>query len=164
MTVNLGKAGEYFFDGIFDCIHEIATALALSRMTDSAYRVETTSRLAQWRIDNLASCTYRKSDPFKIGKWNWYLSIYCLCFFNVKFWFWWQIEFDWRNWLSILCLLCFCLCLIMLIGKIRFLLFFFWIRFWNGVWGFCLVWWSSFDFDGKWRTVKFRFVWCWCSN
>ncbi|KAI4307813.1 hypothetical protein L6164_030954 [Bauhinia variegata] len=44
-------------------------------MNDSAYRVETTSRLAQWRIENLASCTYRKSDPFKIGKWNWHLSI-----------------------------------------------------------------------------------------
>ncbi|KAK4484740.1 hypothetical protein RD792_007333 [Penstemon davidsonii] len=44
-------------------------------MTDSAYRVETTSRLAQWRIENLASCTYRKSDPFKIGKWNWHLSV-----------------------------------------------------------------------------------------
>ncbi|XP_076926296.1 BTB/POZ domain-containing protein At1g55760-like [Bidens hawaiensis] len=44
-------------------------------MTDNAYRVDTTSRLAQWRIDNLASCTYRKSDPFKIGKWNWRLVI-----------------------------------------------------------------------------------------
>uniref|UniRef100_A0A5B6ZGK7 BTB domain-containing protein n=1 Tax=Davidia involucrata TaxID=16924 RepID=A0A5B6ZGK7_DAVIN len=44
-------------------------------MSDSAYRVETTSRLAQWRIDNLASCTYRKSDPFKIGKWNWHLTL-----------------------------------------------------------------------------------------
>ncbi|KAJ6776765.1 hypothetical protein OIU74_000869 [Salix koriyanagi] len=45
-------------------------------MTDSsAYKVETTSRLAQWRIDNLASCTYRKSDPFKIGRWNWHLSV-----------------------------------------------------------------------------------------
>ncbi|XP_010252868.1 PREDICTED: BTB/POZ domain-containing protein At1g55760-like [Nelumbo nucifera] len=44
-------------------------------MSDSAYRVETTSRLAQWRIDNLASCTYRKSDPFKIGNWNWHLSV-----------------------------------------------------------------------------------------
>ncbi|KAJ8765128.1 hypothetical protein K2173_010616 [Erythroxylum novogranatense] len=45
-------------------------------MTDSsAYRVETTSRLAQWRIENLASCTYRKSDPFKIGNWNWHLSV-----------------------------------------------------------------------------------------
>ncbi|KAM7499046.1 hypothetical protein LguiA_023460 [Lonicera macranthoides] len=44
-------------------------------MSDSAYRVETTSRLAQWRIDNLASCTYRKSDPFKIGKWNWHLAV-----------------------------------------------------------------------------------------
>ena len=68
--VNLGKPGE-FLDGLFDCIHEIAAALAFFRMSDSAYRVETTSRLAQWRIDNLASCTYRKSDPFKIGKWNW---------------------------------------------------------------------------------------------
>ncbi|KAK6947139.1 BTB/POZ domain [Dillenia turbinata] len=44
-------------------------------MSDSVYRVETTSRLAQWRIENLASCTYRKSDPFKIGKWNWHLSV-----------------------------------------------------------------------------------------
>ena len=59
-------------EGIFDCIHEITVALAFSgRMSDSAYRVETTSRLAQWRIDNPASCTYRKSDPFRIGKWNW---------------------------------------------------------------------------------------------
>ncbi|KAK4767777.1 hypothetical protein SAY87_002918 [Trapa incisa] len=45
-------------------------------MSDSAaYKVETTSRLAQWRIENLASCTYRKSNPFKIGKWNWHLSV-----------------------------------------------------------------------------------------
>ncbi|GFP99113.1 BTB/POZ domain-containing protein at1g55760 [Phtheirospermum japonicum] len=44
-------------------------------MSESAYRVETTSRLAQWRIENLASCTYRKSDPFRIGKWNWHLSV-----------------------------------------------------------------------------------------
>ncbi|KAG9146770.1 hypothetical protein Leryth_005104 [Lithospermum erythrorhizon] len=44
-------------------------------MTDSAYRVGTTPRLAQWRIENLASCTYRKSDPFTIGKWNWHLAV-----------------------------------------------------------------------------------------
>ncbi|CAM8948654.1 hypothetical protein QQ045_016958 [Rhodiola kirilowii] len=44
-------------------------------MSESAYRVATTARLAQWRIENLASCTYRKSDPFKIGNWNWHLSI-----------------------------------------------------------------------------------------
>ncbi|KAG8365183.1 hypothetical protein BUALT_Bualt18G0077800 [Buddleja alternifolia] len=44
-------------------------------MSESAYRVETTSRLAQWRIENLTSCTYRKSDAFKIGKWNWHLSV-----------------------------------------------------------------------------------------
>ncbi|KAK6934654.1 BTB/POZ domain [Dillenia turbinata] len=44
-------------------------------MSDSVCRVETTSRLAQWRIENVASCTYRKSDPFKMGKWNWHLSV-----------------------------------------------------------------------------------------
>lgn len=44
-------------------------------MSESAYRVETTARLAQWRIDNLASFSYRKSDPFKIGKWNWHLAV-----------------------------------------------------------------------------------------
>ncbi|XP_043703017.1 BTB/POZ domain-containing protein At1g55760-like [Telopea speciosissima] len=44
-------------------------------MSDSAYRVETTSRLAQWKIENLASFTYRKSDPFKIGNWNWHLAV-----------------------------------------------------------------------------------------
>ncbi|OAY70549.1 BTB/POZ domain-containing protein [Ananas comosus] len=44
-------------------------------MSDSAYRVDTTPRLAQWRIDTLSSCTYRKSDPFKIGLWNWYLIV-----------------------------------------------------------------------------------------
>ena len=69
--VNLGKSGEHILDGIFGCINEITAALAFARMSDSAYRVETTSRLAQWRIENLASCTYRKSDPFKIGKWKW---------------------------------------------------------------------------------------------
>ncbi|AAF79503.1 F20N2.15 [Arabidopsis thaliana] len=44
-------------------------------MTDSAYRVDTISRLAQWRIHNLSSSTYRKSDPFKMGLWNWHLSV-----------------------------------------------------------------------------------------
>ncbi|XP_042457139.1 BTB/POZ domain-containing protein At1g55760-like isoform X1 [Zingiber officinale] len=42
---------------------------------DCAYRVETTSRLAQWRIDALSSYSYRRSDLFKIGLWNWYLAI-----------------------------------------------------------------------------------------
>ncbi|XLU63169.1 hypothetical protein S245_022378 [Arachis hypogaea] len=44
-------------------------------MNDSAYRVETICRLAQWRIDNLASCTYCKSDPFTIAIWNWHLCV-----------------------------------------------------------------------------------------
>lgn len=76
-SIKLGKHGDQLFEGLFDCIHEITSMLAFTRMTDSAsaYRVETTSRLAQWRIDNLASCTYRKSDPFKMGKWNWHLAV-----------------------------------------------------------------------------------------
>ncbi|MQM15467.1 hypothetical protein Taro_048415 [Colocasia esculenta] len=71
--VNLGKPGEHLLDGILDCIHEVTAALAASagRMSDSAYRVETAPRLAQWRIDSLSSCAYRKSDPFRIGPWNW---------------------------------------------------------------------------------------------
>ncbi|KAJ6800475.1 BTB/POZ domain-containing protein [Iris pallida] len=43
-------------------------------MSEWAHRVETTPRLAQWRIDILSS-TYRKSDPFKIGIWNWFLTV-----------------------------------------------------------------------------------------
>ncbi|OMO61127.1 hypothetical protein CCACVL1_23726, partial [Corchorus capsularis] len=42
-------------------------------MVDS--KVETISRLAQWRIDNFGPCTYKKSDPFKVGLWNRHLSI-----------------------------------------------------------------------------------------
>ncbi|KAE9603938.1 hypothetical protein Lal_00002244 [Lupinus albus] len=42
-------------------------------MSDS--RVDTIARLAQWKIDNFGPCSYKKSDPFKVGIWNWYLSI-----------------------------------------------------------------------------------------
>ncbi|GLU01057.1 hypothetical protein SLE2022_183830 [Rubroshorea leprosula] len=42
-------------------------------MADS--KVETISRLAQWRIENFGPGSYRKSDPFKVGIWNWQLSI-----------------------------------------------------------------------------------------
>ncbi|XP_027332319.1 BTB/POZ domain-containing protein At1g21780-like [Abrus precatorius] len=42
-------------------------------MADS--RVETIARLAQWKIDNFGPCSYKKSDPFRLGIWNWYLSI-----------------------------------------------------------------------------------------
>ncbi|CAO2164771.1 unnamed protein product [Urochloa humidicola] len=38
-------------------------------------RVETISRLAQWRIESLGPCSYRRSEPFKLGIWNWYLSV-----------------------------------------------------------------------------------------
>ncbi|KAK7277005.1 hypothetical protein RIF29_18154 [Crotalaria pallida] len=80
--VHLGKS-------LLNCIHEIIRAsLALADhnknknnrtninySVDSMYRVETTSRFAQWKIHNLASSIYRKSDPFKISIWNWYLSV-----------------------------------------------------------------------------------------
>lgn len=39
-------------------------------------KVETISRLAQWRIENFGPCTYKKSDPFKVGIWNWYVFMY----------------------------------------------------------------------------------------
>uniref|UniRef100_J3MPK7 BTB domain-containing protein n=3 Tax=Oryza brachyantha TaxID=4533 RepID=J3MPK7_ORYBR len=38
-------------------------------------RLETISRLAQWRIDTFGPCSYRRSDAFKIGIWSWYLSV-----------------------------------------------------------------------------------------
>ncbi|KAF5725323.1 hypothetical protein HS088_TW23G00044 [Tripterygium wilfordii] len=38
-------------------------------------KVETISRLAQWRIENFGPCSYKKSDPFKVGIWNWHLSV-----------------------------------------------------------------------------------------
>nr|GEU35010.1 hypothetical protein [Tanacetum cinerariifolium] len=37
--------------------------VAFARVNDADYRVETTSRLAQWRVDNFGF-SYRKSDPF----------------------------------------------------------------------------------------------------
>ncbi|KAL2317812.1 hypothetical protein Fmac_031688 [Flemingia macrophylla] len=39
-------------------------------------KVETIARLAQWKIDNFGPCSYKKSDPFKLGIWNWYLYIH----------------------------------------------------------------------------------------
>lgn len=38
-------------------------------------KVETISRLAQWRIDNFGPCSYKKSDAFKLGLWNWHLAV-----------------------------------------------------------------------------------------
>ncbi|KAL2538553.1 BTB/POZ domain-containing protein [Forsythia ovata] len=39
-------------------------------------KVETISRLAQWKIENFGTTTtYKRSDPFKIGMWNWQLSV-----------------------------------------------------------------------------------------
>ncbi|KAH0454355.1 hypothetical protein IEQ34_016279 [Dendrobium chrysotoxum] len=38
-------------------------------------KVETIARLAQWRIENFGPFSTRRSDPFKLGIWNWYLSV-----------------------------------------------------------------------------------------
>ncbi|KAL0391741.1 UNVERIFIED_CONTAM: BTB/POZ domain-containing protein [Sesamum radiatum] len=39
-------------------------------------KVETIARLAQWKIDSFGPTTpYKRSDPFKIGIWNWHLSV-----------------------------------------------------------------------------------------
>ncbi|KAJ1382538.1 SKP1/BTB/POZ domain superfamily [Sesbania bispinosa] len=38
-------------------------------------RVETVARFAQWKIDNFGPCSYKKSEPFKVGIWNWCFSI-----------------------------------------------------------------------------------------
>nr|GMC49699.1 BTB/POZ domain-containing protein At1g21780 [Ipomoea batatas] len=41
----------------------------------SSSKVETISRMAQWRIDDFGSSNYKQSDLFKIGLWNWSLSV-----------------------------------------------------------------------------------------
>ncbi|XP_038976074.1 BTB/POZ domain-containing protein At1g21780 [Phoenix dactylifera] len=38
-------------------------------------KVETISRLAQWKIESFGPCSYRRSDAFKLGIWNWFLSV-----------------------------------------------------------------------------------------
>ncbi|KAL1196188.1 BTB/POZ domain-containing protein [Cardamine amara subsp. amara] len=47
-------------------------------------KVETISRLAQWRIENFGPCSFKKSDPFKVGIWNWHLSIERNRYLSVK--------------------------------------------------------------------------------
>lgn len=43
--------------------------------TEPSTKVETTARLAQWKIESLALCTSRRSEGFKVGLWNWHMSI-----------------------------------------------------------------------------------------
>ncbi|XP_057795754.1 BTB/POZ domain-containing protein At1g21780-like isoform X4 [Salvia miltiorrhiza] len=39
-------------------------------------KVETIARLAQWKIESFGPTNpYKRSDPFKIGIWNWHLSV-----------------------------------------------------------------------------------------
>ncbi|KAH1255836.1 BTB/POZ domain-containing protein [Glycine max] len=45
-------------------------------------RVETLARLAQWKIDNFGPCSYKKSDPFKLGIWNWIIHPFFDSFFE----------------------------------------------------------------------------------
>lgn len=44
-------------------------------MSAAGSRVDAAPRLAQWRVDALPCYTYRKSDSFRVGLWNWYLSV-----------------------------------------------------------------------------------------
>jgi len=53
-------------------------------MNYSACEVETTPRLAQWRIENFVYVSSRRSKPFKIGKWNWYFSKYLYVYLSVS--------------------------------------------------------------------------------
>ncbi|RZC94406.1 hypothetical protein C5167_026138 [Papaver somniferum] len=43
--------------------------------SSSDSKVEIISRLAQWRIESFGPCSYRRSDSFKLGIWNWHISI-----------------------------------------------------------------------------------------
>ncbi|XP_073275936.1 BTB/POZ domain-containing protein At1g21780-like [Primulina huaijiensis] len=39
-------------------------------------KVETIARLAQWKVENFGpTSAYKRSEPFKIGIWNWHLSV-----------------------------------------------------------------------------------------
>ncbi|KAL6651719.1 hypothetical protein ACP70R_010644 [Stipagrostis hirtigluma subsp. patula] len=44
-------------------------------MSSTDSRVETISRLAQWRIESFGACSYRRSEPFKLGIWNWFMAV-----------------------------------------------------------------------------------------
>ncbi|URE20967.1 hypothetical protein MUK42_12395 [Musa troglodytarum] len=52
---------------------ESAMSAGVGNPSDS--KVETIARLAQWRIESFGPCSYRRSDAFSIGIWNWYLSV-----------------------------------------------------------------------------------------
>lgn len=69
-----GKLGKEL--GLLGCVNEVVAAVAASwgAMSDGA-RVEAAPRLAQWRVDVLPCYTYRKSEPFRIGLWNWFDSL-----------------------------------------------------------------------------------------
>lgn len=40
-----------------------------------ADKVETIARMAQWRIESFGALSYKRSEPFRIGIWNWQLSV-----------------------------------------------------------------------------------------
>lgn len=80
-----------------------------TEMVDS--KVETISRLAQWRIENFGPCSFKKSDPFKVGIWNWYRFLrfsslcdflWCICFmFRFSFWNHELVLVSWLAWVLI---------------------------------------------------------------
>ncbi|XP_031473268.1 BTB/POZ domain-containing protein At1g21780 [Nymphaea colorata] len=38
-------------------------------------KVETISRMAQWKVECFSPFSYRRSDAFKVGLWNWHLAV-----------------------------------------------------------------------------------------
>nr|XP_043625398.1 BTB/POZ domain-containing protein At1g55760-like [Erigeron canadensis] len=44
--------------------------------SSSIHRVDMLCRLVQWRVDNYDYLTWLDSNPFKMGRWNWCLTVY----------------------------------------------------------------------------------------
>lgn len=47
-------------------------------------RVDTLARLARWKIDNFGPYSYKKSDPFKLGIWNWCARVLRLSIYSIS--------------------------------------------------------------------------------
>lgn len=56
-----------------------------------ADRVDTVARLAQWKIENFGPCSYKKSDPFKLGIWNW-SAVVSIHLFHFSLYIWIKLE------------------------------------------------------------------------
>ncbi|KAL2892962.1 hypothetical protein RDABS01_008871 [Bienertia sinuspersici] len=60
---------------MYESVLGISAQLQSDRENMGDTKVDTISRLAQWKFDNFGPCSYKKSDSFKLGLWNWHLAI-----------------------------------------------------------------------------------------